>query len=127
LGEPTWLVSPSNSARTSSKMTTRPGLALERHDRDRIVGGDLVLFAAGANDCEHRFASRVHPGSTREARAAGFFAACNLLVLSARPRRADAAKQKRGLKKPRASAGRIVAGAGEVNRDAACSGDDQSP
>jgi len=56
----------------------RPGFALERHDRDRIVGGDLVLFAAGANDCEHRFL-RVHPGSARKVRAAGFFAACNLL------------------------------------------------
>jgi hypothetical protein len=80
-----------------------------------MVGGDLVLFAAGANDCEHRFL-RVHPGSAREARAAGFFAACNLLVLGARPRRVGRGKAKRGLKKPRASAGAIVSLASEVNR-----------
>jgi hypothetical protein len=26
----------------------------QRHDRDRILGGDLVLLAAGLDDCEHR-------------------------------------------------------------------------
>src|SRR5271157_2117414 len=29
-------------------------LARQRHDRDLVVGGDLVLFAAGFDDCEHR-------------------------------------------------------------------------
>jgi hypothetical protein len=67
------------------------------------------------------------PALHGKSRTAGFFAACNLLVLSARPRRADAAKQKRGLKKPRASAGPIVAGSRGVNRNAARFGADQSP
>ena len=43
----------------------RPGFAVERHDGDLVVGGDLVLLAAGLDDCEHRFL-RVQPGSARE-------------------------------------------------------------
>jgi hypothetical protein len=30
------------------------GFARQRHDRDFILGGNLVLFAAGLDDCEHR-------------------------------------------------------------------------
>src|SRR5271156_2762123 len=30
-------------------------LTRQRHDRDLVVGGNFVLFAAGLDDCEHRF------------------------------------------------------------------------
>jgi len=42
----------------------RPGFAFESHDGDGVGGGDLVLLAAGFDDCEHRFL-RVQPGSAR--------------------------------------------------------------
>ena len=49
----------------------RAGVAFQRHDGDLVVGGDLVLLAAGLDDCEHLSV----PCSSRlyaEPRAAGF-------------------------------------------------------
>ena len=51
----------------------RARVALERHDGDLVFGGDLVLLAAGLDDCEHRFL-RVQNGSTRGIHVADFFA-----------------------------------------------------
>src|SRR6476469_5807905 len=39
---------------------------------DDVVGGNLVLLAAGLDDCEHRFCPRVRSGSARLRRTAVF-------------------------------------------------------
>src|ERR1700733_1741866 len=51
----------------------RARFAGQRHNRDRILGGDLVLLAAGLDDCEHRLPV-FRPNTTHETCAAGFLA-----------------------------------------------------
>ena len=74
----------------------RPGFAFKRHDGNLVVGGDLILLAAGLDDCEHRFL-RVQPGSAREpARPASLqWEPAGFCPASPRPRKSKSAARSR--------------------------------
>ena len=57
-------LSPRRTIRTWSN-DDPAGLGGELLDRDHVFGGNLVLLAAGLDDCEHRSCPRVQSGSAR--------------------------------------------------------------
>jgi hypothetical protein len=74
IGEPTWVAAPVDKHRRVAEGHRVARVGNELLDRDDVPGGNLVLLAAGLDDCEHRSALVFEPALSAQGcgRRAGF-------------------------------------------------------